>query len=176
MNRVSAVFMAALIFAGSASLAQTQLVLLNGEKVMARFAEGQAISYKLKKSKGFVVGYIARINEFSFVTSYDTVPFSKIESVSLTGGNALKYRRTSFLNLIGSALLTAGVVYFAADEINSELVHGYGFDSDRAAWEPAVILAGSGIILRLIRKRSQRLRYPARLLQAPPGSPFWRPE
>ncbi len=169
MKAIRAILIVLFSAFAAGSWAQTQLVLLNGEKVLARFGEGQAFSYKLKKSKGFAIGYIVKVNEFSVVTSYDTIPFSAIDRISLTGGNALRYQRTSFLNLLGSALLYAGVVYFAVDEVNSEVVHGYGFDSDRAVWEPALILAGSGIILRLIRKKSQRLKYPAKLLSAPPG-------
>jgi hypothetical protein len=160
-----------LFFAASAlrGWAQTQLVLLHGDRVLARYSPGQAFTYKLKKTKGFLVSYIIEVREFSVVTSYDTIPFSKIERIGLTG------RNQSFLNHLGYALFIVGVGYFAVDEINSLLVEGYGFDNDPNVWEPALILATSGVILRLIRKKSQRLIYPAKLLAAPPGSPFYRP-
>jgi hypothetical protein len=152
------------------SKAQTQLVVLKKEKVLARYSEGQAITYRAKKSREYVITLIVKVQEFSLITAFDTIPFSSIERVKLKG------RNTTLLNLVGGAVFYAGIGYYVLDEVNEIVIHGNGYDNDPAVWKPALIMVVSGWILKSIKKRSQKNIYPGKLLAAPPGSPFYLQE
>jgi hypothetical protein len=149
--------------------AQEQLVLLYHEKELARFKEGSVITYKLKKSKDYMTSLILEIREFTIITSFDTIPFNKIERVSLKG-----FPHKGLTSLFGTFFMAAGAGYFAIDQVNSVIVHGTGYDNDPAVLKPSLILVGGGFIMRQLYKRSQRIRYPGRLLMVTRGMPFYK--
>ena len=149
------------------SMGQNQLVLFYRGKVLARFSYGDDFTYKLKKSKKFKKSFITDVREFSVVTFNDTIPFSKIDRVSLKG---IPQKRS----LLSKFLITAGVAYFALDEVNNIIVQGNKPDLDPVVWKPALVLVSTGYALTLLHKRSQRIRHPAKLVAAPRGSPFYK--
>jgi hypothetical protein len=150
------------------SFGQTQLVLLNREKILLRFTEGDDISFKKKSSKDYTHTFITEIKPFAIITYNDTVPFSSIESVSLKGNTIPKF------SLLSKFLITAGVLYFAIDQVNNIIVQGNKPDLPKSVWVPSVALVGTGLVLKLFRKRTQPLRYPARLMAVDRGSPFFQ--
>jgi hypothetical protein len=164
----SALFLSLYAIAQPPVVSTTQLVLLNRERILARYKPGMVITYKLKHYPEFVTSLIIEIRDFSIVTSFDTIPFEKISRISLKG-----QPHKGITSLFGSLFFAAGIAYFAVDQINSVIVHGAGYDNDPSVWQPALIMVGTGLILKQIYKRSQRIRYPAKLLAVKPGSHFY---
>jgi hypothetical protein len=165
--RLNVVIAIVLFFVTSRVEAQTQLVLLNKERVLARFSYGDDFIYKRKRAKHYTTSAIASVREFSVITFSDTIPFSAIERVSLKG-----HQRK--LPLVSEFLIKGGVLYFIIDELNNIVVQGQKPDLEPSVWKPALIMVASGFIIKLIRKESQRIRYPAKLIAAERGSKFYK--
>jgi len=151
------------------SLGQTQLVLLNREKVVLRFGYGDDFTYKLKKSTHYTRGVMLGATEFAVITFNDTIPFLSIERVSLKG-----HSQRHLPTLISKFLITAGIAYFTIDQFNHAIVQGQKPDLEPTVWKPSLVLVASGYALKLVRKRSQRIRFPAKLLAVERGSPFYK--
>lgn len=151
------------------SLGQTQLVLFNKEKVVARFEYGDDFTYKLKKSTRFTHGVMLGATEFAVITFNDTIPFASIERISLKG-----HGQRNLLTLVSKFLITAGIAYFVIDQFNNVVVQGQKPDLEPTVWKPSLVLVASGYALKLARKRSQRVRFPAKLLAVERGSPFYK--
>lgn len=166
--QVKAVLVFLLLFPFLSSLGQNQLVLLSRERVLARFTYGDDFTYKLKNSKHYKSSFITVVNEFSIVTFNDTILFSAIDRISLKGHPQKRFR------LISQFLITAGVAYFALDQVNNILIKGNKPDLEPTVWKPSLVLVTAGCVLKLLHKRSQRIRYPARLLAAGRGSLFYK--
>ena len=161
----------AILFLGISflSLGQTQLVLINRDKVAARFGYGDDFTYKLKKSKRFTYGVMLGATEFGVITFNDTIPFTSIERVSLKG-----HSQRNLLTLVSKFLITAGIVYFTLDQFNHVIVQGQKPDLEPTVWKPSLVLVATGYALKFTRKRSQRIRFPAKLIAVERGSPFYK--
>jgi hypothetical protein len=151
------------------SLGQTQLVLLNKEKVVLRLGYGDDFTYKLKKATHYTQGVMLGATEFAVITFNDTIPFSSIERVSLKG-----HSQRNFITLVSKFLITAGIAYFAIDQFNHVIVQGQKPDLEPTVWKPSLVLVASGYALKLVRRRSQRIRFPAKLLTVERGSMFYK--
>jgi len=151
------------------SVGQTQLVLLNKEKVLLRVGYGDDFTYKLKKSTRYTHGVMLGATEFAVITFNDTIPFTSIERVSLKG-----HSQRHFPALISKFLITAGIAYFTIDQFNNVIVQGQKPDLEPTVWKPSLVLVASGYALTLVRKRSQRIRFPAKLIAVERGSPFYK--
>jgi hypothetical protein len=158
-----------LLSASFLSLGQTQLVLLNKEKLVARIGYGDDFTYKLKKSTHFTHGVMLGATEFAVITFNDTIPFSSIERVSLKG-----HVQRNGLTLLSKFLITAGMAYFVLDQVNHVIVQGQKADLEPTVWKPSLILVASGYALKWTHKKSQRIRFPAKLLTVERGSPFYK--
>src|SRR5580765_2378304 len=101
------------------SLGQTQLVLVNRDKVLARFGYGDDFIYKLKKSTRYTHGVMLGATEFGVIAFNDTIPFTSIERVSLKG-----HGQSNLLTLVSKFLITAGIAYFTIDQFNNIVVQG----------------------------------------------------
>ena len=150
---------------------EKQLVLLRHETVMQRYKPGSVIIYKLKHTQGYMTSLILDIQEFSIITSFDTIAFNEIERVSLKGSH-----HPTLTGLFGSFFMLGGIGYFAVDQLNSAVVHGNGYDNDPAVWKPALILVGGGLLLKQLHKRSLLLHYPVKLFATEPGKVFYQSE
>ncbi len=158
-----------LLSASFLSVGQTQLVLFNKEKLLVRFGYGDDFTYKLKKSTHFTHGVMLGATEFAVITFNDTIPFSSIERVSLKG-----HSQRHLPTLLSKFLITAGVAYFVIDQFNNVVVQGQKPDLEPTVWRPSLVLVASGYALKLARRRSQRIRFPAKLLTVERGSPFYK--
>jgi hypothetical protein len=161
--------LALVLFVANASLAQNQLVLLKGEKVLARYKEGDDITYKLKKQLHYKTGYLVTIEDFFMVVSNDTIPFITIDKVDLK-----RKTYSTRINVIGTFLSTIGFGYYAIDQFNSIVVKKQGFDEDAAAWKPAAIMLGAGLPMMLIKKKKHHVGWKYKLRAEAPGSPFYK--
>jgi len=160
---------AVVFFVTKGSLAQNQLVLLKGEKVLARYKEGDDITYKLKKQAHYKTGYLVTIEDFFIVVSRDTIPYITIDKVDLKSKTY-----STKLNVVGTFLCTVGFGYYAIDQFNSIVVKKQGFDEDAAAWKPAAIMLGAGLPLMLIKKKKHHVGWKYKLRAESPGSPFYK--
>ncbi len=151
------------------SIGQTQLVLLNKERVVIRFGYGDDFTYMRKKSKHFTHGVMLGATEFAVITFNDTIPFSSIERVDLKG-----HGQRHFPTLLSKFLITAGIGYFVLDQFNHVIVQGQKPDWEPTVWKPSLVLVASGFALKLTRRRSQRIRFPAKLLAVERGSMFYK--
>lgn len=165
--RLIATLVFLLHFPSLISLGQDQLILFKREKVLARFSYGDDFIYKLKKSTHYTAGFITQVREFSVITFNDTILFTAIDRVSLKG-------HPQKPPLISSFLIALGLGYFLLDQANNILVQGNKADLEAKVWKPSLILLCTGYAMRLIHKRSQRIRYPAKLLRAERGSRFYK--
>jgi hypothetical protein len=148
------------------SKGQSQLVVLSKEKVVARFSIGDDFIYKRRGSDKYTKAFITDLHEFDVVTFNDTVKFSAIERVSLKGQPRKK-------NVLSKFLITAGLAYFVLDQVNNVIVHGQKPDMEPSVWKPALAMVAAGYAIHFIRKGSQEIRYPARLMTVSPGSHFY---
>lgn len=148
------------------SYAQSQLLILKKEKVLLRLVPGDIIRYRLKGEKQHRRSYINQLFDTAVRIHDDTISFWKIDRVY--------FKQHKFVNVIGGLLTVAGVGFFVIDEINVTVVQGNKPYVDRGVAKSAITLVVIGAPLMLIKKKSQRIRYPVRLLTARPGSPFFK--
>lgn len=152
--------------AGFQAAAQKQLVLLKNQDVILRLEPGDDIVFKLKTRPAVTSTYVNNIFNSSFKTHSDTIRFGDIER--------LYFRRTTFGNRMGQRLVTLGAGLFLIDQINVGLIQGGGFSLDSRVSRITLTSIGLGLPLMLIRKKSQRLVHPYRLLTVEKGSPFYK--
>ncbi len=150
------------------SWAQKQLVLLKNERVILRLHPGDDIVYKLKNSNDKQASYINNLFDAEVVVHDETVPLHEIER--------LYFKQTKFYNVIGGALVTAGVGIFLIDQANEVIVQGNKPSLDKRVTNISLSSLAVGLPMLFIKKKSQRIRHPYRLLTVTKGSPFYQPE
>jgi hypothetical protein len=156
-----------LLFAGSACC-QKQLILFKKEKVLLRLYPGDDFIYKLRGSKTIKRTYVNNISDTSVVTHNDTIPFHTIERIY--------FKQHKFYNLVGNALVIFGAGLFLIDQINVVIVNGQSPSLDNRVSSLSLASLAAGIPMMLIKKKSQKLKYPARLMMIGKGSAFYRPD
>lgn len=151
--------------ASTRAVAQSQLVLLKGQRVILRMVPGDDFVFKRKGRPGVITTYINNLSDTAVVTHSDTIPFHQIER--------LYFVRTRFYNKIGYGLVVGGAGYFLIDQFNTVVVRGESFSLDDRVTRTSVGAVAVGIPLLLIKKKSQKIAFPYRLLEAREGSPFY---
>jgi len=155
-------------FLSFASHAQKQLLLFKGERVVLRLYPGDDIVYRLKGSKTIKRTYVNNLSDTAVVTHRDTVAFASIDR--------LYFRQSGFHNTVGTLLVAGGVGYFFIDQVNQVVVQGNEFSTDNSVTRVSVGALAAGLPMMLIHKKSQRLRYPYKLMMVDKGSVFYRPD
>ena len=148
--------------------AQKQLVLLKREKVLLRLNYGDDFNYRLKGSDITRYSYVNNLYDTAVLAHKDVVPFHKIDKVY--------FEHSSFGNRFGTFLVIGGVGYFLIDQFNTVIVHGEKATIDENVAVTSAVLAGVGLPLMLIKKKSQRIGGKYRLLVVEEGSPFYQRE
>ena len=124
--------------------AQKQLVLVHGGKVTARYAEGAYVHLILKNGL-HKEGRLIELQEFSVITSSDTILFNKIKKMGIPKGE-----RRGRVSKLGTLLMTIGVLYFGIDQLNSSL--GYNPKGiDQGVLKTSVALTATGAALFFVR-------------------------
>lgn len=150
-------------------LAQPQLVLTKGEKVMLRLYPGDEITVSLKTAKKRKIkSYINSLSDSGVLLHTTHVPFQNIERIY--------YKRSSFQQVIGGLLVTGGVGYFMIDQINVVLVNGEKANLDERVTIPSLVMVGTGLPLLLLRKKYQTIGRRYRLRMVEKGSAFYKPD
>ena len=134
---------------------------------MLRLNFGDPIVFKLKGDKQIKRSYLNNVYDTAFKVHLDTIPFKKVDRIY--------FRQPTYWNTAGGLLVTAGVGYLAIDQLNEVLVFGNDFNLDDGVVKSSAVLVGVGLPMLLIKKKSQKIKFPVRLVMAPKGSPFYVP-
>lgn len=157
-----------LVFLSSNSFGQKQLVVLKREDVLLRLYPGDELVYRLKGSKSVRTTYVNNISDTSVVTHRDTIPFNRIDR--------LYFRQHRFYNTVGAALVIFGGGLFLIDQVNVVLVNGQSPNLDDNVTRISVASLAVGLPMMLLKKKSQKVRHPIRLMMVEKGSAFYRPD
>jgi hypothetical protein len=145
------------------ALAQKQVIFILHGDVVARYSEGEIFKCKLKNGQK-KSGFIIELNEFSMITSSDTIEFRSIAKIKGIPQPKWKQR-------VGGLMMIVGFGYVALDQLNVAL--GYnppGFDD--ADWN-AVKLGAVGALVLLIKPQFQRIRPGTSIRTIDYHSPFY---
>jgi hypothetical protein len=161
------IFLSILLFTAcvQSALAQKQMIVQKNERVLTAFWLGEPIHYKLRSGEKRT-GFIRRIEDYYFIADKDSVLYMNVKSI--------RFNRTTFLNVAGTALVTAGVAYLLIDQFNSVVVNGDGFDVPREVWLPTAILIGTGLPLKYIKRRYQPVGRRFKVRPVDKSSPFYQ--
>ena len=154
-----------LTVAFSEATAQKQLVFIQHGTVVARFSEGSNFKCVLK-NKTRKSGFIVELNDFSMITSNDTIRFQSIAKL-----DSRSQHRTTVNSGLGGLLFLGGLGYLAVDQINKAL--GYASGGFDQADRNAVIIAGVGAAILFVRPRYQRLKPGTVIRTVDYRSPFY---
>jgi hypothetical protein len=154
-----------LIFATNFGLAQKQLVLLSGEKIMLRLNPGDEFIISLKGEKQKINSYINNLFDTAVVLHKTIVPLHKIDKVY--------FKHSAFINRFGKFLVVGGVAYFVIDQFNTVVVRGDDASLDESVTAVSATMVAVGLPMMLIKKRYQKLGRRYRLIVVEEGSPFY---
>ncbi len=150
------------------SMAQKQLVLLKGEKVLLRLYPGDEIRLKVKGRDTPVKSYVNNLFDGRVMLHRDTIPFSQIERVY--------FRRPLRINILGGAMVLGGTMLFGIDQLNQSAIQDNEATLDRGVTTASIALVAVGLPMLLWKKKSQKLNYKYRLLTVREGSAFYQPD
>lgn len=165
---VAAILFCFLIGCSGVVQGQKQLILLKREKVLLRLYPGDEFIYREKGSRTKRTTYVNNISDTAVVTHRDTVPFHTIDRIY--------FRQQKFYNTVGTVLVIFGAGLFLIDQINVTLVQGEKPSLDNRVSAISLSSLAAGLPLMLIRKHSQKMGYPHRLMMVDKGSVFYRPD
>ena len=157
-----------IVLSAGAARCQKQLLLLKREEVLLRLYPGDEFIYRLKGSKTIPTTYVNNISDTAVVTHRDTIAFHRIDR--------LYFPQHRFYNTVGTALVIFGAGLFVIDQINVVLVNKESPDLDDNVTALSVSSLAVGLPLMLVKKKSQKVRYPTRLMMVEKGSGFYRPD
>jgi hypothetical protein len=161
-------FVLALIFCAGCcfqACSQKQLLLLKRGKIIHVYQPGETIRLKMKGDDNITRSYVNNILEYAVVLHQDTIPFIKIERLYIS--------EPSVINKIGGMLTVGGGGLFAIDQVN-QLIQGNGLNLDQDISTVSLVSVGVGLPMMLIRKKSQKLRYPYKLFMVKQGDPLYQ--
>jgi hypothetical protein len=156
-----AVWMYALNF----SHGQRQLLLIKGEKVLARFNPGDEFVISLKGDKKKINSYVNNLFDTAVLLHRTLVPIHKIDKVY--------FKQSGLVNLVGKFLVVAGVAYFLIDQFNVIVVDGNEASLNDNVTNTSVALVAVGLPMALIKKKYRRIRGRIRLMVVNETSPFY---
>ena len=150
------------------ALSQRQLILMSGDKLLFRFKEGSKFHSRLTGQKQEHWGFLVEINEFSVITSQDTIQLKKIRKVLLPG--------KPFVHKMGKTLLTVGAGLFVMDQINNSVILKNKPSLEAKIWIPSVIMLSTGLPLLLVNKNWKKVGRGVRLISVGRDSRFYLAE
>lgn len=145
--------------------AQKQLLVLKRGKVIHVYRPGETIRLKRKDDENVTRSYVNNIFDYAVVLHQDTIPFQQIERLYIN--------EPSVMNKVGGMLVVGGGGLLAIDQVN-QLIQGNGLNLDHDISAVSLACVGVGLPMMLIRKKSQRLRYPYRLMMVKLGDPLYQ--
>ncbi|GHM99500.1 hypothetical protein WSM22_09900 [Cytophagales bacterium WSM2-2] len=105
-----------LVFVSLSSFSQKQLVIMKNGKVVARFTEGEYVRFVLRNHR-HAEGHIVELENFSMITSNDTVKFKDILKV-----NIKKHRAGGrWSRGVGGTFFIGGLFFLAIGQANAAI-------------------------------------------------------
>ena len=153
------------MYALNFSHAQKQLLLIKGEKVLARFNPGDEFVISLKGEKKKLRSYVNNLFDTAVLVHRTVIPIHKIDKVY--------FKQSGLVNLIGKFLVVAGVAYFLIDQFNVIVVDGNEATLNDNVTNTSVALVAVGLPMVLIKKKYRRIHGRTRLMVVNETSPFY---
>lgn len=136
---------------GSISVAQAQthqLVVLKRDRILARFYEGDMMRFAIYPEKKFRYDRIVAFTDTTIITTQDTILYYTLSKIDLRnkldGGLNLK--------VIGTTLITAGIILPLGDWINVDLIQNDDYSFDRGIGTTSAVLIGTGAAMIALNK------------------------
>jgi hypothetical protein len=155
------------IISGSA-FGQRQVVLMAGDDVVHRFKKGDTFRTVLKGDKAEQWGFLVEIDEFSVITSQDTVDIQKIKKVLLPGKPKI--------HRFGKKLVTAGIGLFIIDQLNYAVIQGNDPSIDSGVTKASIALVTIGVPMVFIKKNWAKPKGRLKLISVGRDSRFYEPD
>jgi hypothetical protein len=165
VNHLRLLTLTLLLLATSLGVAQKQLVLLSGEKVILRLNPGDEFIISLKGDKRKINSYINNLFDTAVMVHKTLIPFHKIDRIY--------FKHSAFVNRFGKLLVFGGVAYFLIDQFNTVIVQGDKASLDEGVTTVSAGMVAVGLPMMLIKKRYQRVGRKYRLMVVEEGSPFY---
>lgn len=154
-------------FAGGAQ-GQKQLIVLKRQDVLLRLYPGDEFIYRAKDQRRVITTYVNNLTPTAVITHRDTVPFHTIDRIY--------FKQHRFYNTVGAGLVIFGAGLFVIDQANVVLVNKQSPSLDSRVSTLSLGSLAVGLPLAFIKKKSQKIRYPTRLMTVEKGSGFYRPD
>lgn len=156
---------ALLVLAEKFCYCQKQLLLVRGEKVMARFNAGDEFVISLKGNKAKMKSYVNNLFDTAVLVHRTLVPLHKIDKIY--------FKRSGLVNLIGKFLVAGGVGYFLIDQFNVIVVDGNKASLDDNVTAVSATMVAVGLPMLLIKKTSHRIGRRIKVMVVDERSPFY---
>jgi hypothetical protein len=164
-NRILTLFLLVMGLTCADALAQRQLVLMSGDEVIHRFTKGETFRTRTKDSKAEFWGFLVEIDEFSVITSRDTLSLRDVRKV-LVPGKPIAHR-------MGVKLIKMGVGLFIIDQVNHTLIQHQKMDVDGGVAKASIALTTAGIPLLFFKKNWKKVKGTMRLMSVGRESRFY---
>jgi hypothetical protein len=146
---------------------QRQVILMAGDEVVHRFKKGDSFRVKLVDNKTEYWGFLTEINEFSVITSRDTIGIRKIRKVLLPGKPKI--------HRLGIKLITAGVGLFIIDQLNYGVLQGNDPNIDSGVAIASIAIVTAAVPMALTKKNWAKPKGRLRLISVGRDSRFYEP-
>jgi hypothetical protein len=144
---------------------QRQVILMAGDEVVHRFKKGDPFRVKLANDKTEHWGFLVEINEFSVITSRDTISIRKIKKVLLPG----KPR----IHSLGKKLVTAGIGLLIIDQLNYAVLQGNDPSIDSGVAKASIAIVAVGLPMALTKKNWAKPKGRLKLISVGRDSRFY---
>ena len=168
MNLLRFLLIVSLIGLAGAAQGQKQLIVLKRENVLLRLYPGDEFIYRLKGSRIIRTTYVNNLFQDAVVTHRDTIRFNEIDRIY--------FKQHKFYNTVGSGLVIFGAGLFIIDQLNTVVVQKQSPSLDDHVSTLSLGSLAVGLPMAFIKKKSQKIRYPTRVMTVEPGSGFYRPD
>jgi hypothetical protein len=155
-----------LLLACLPGLGQRQLTLIRGDVLIHRFQVGDNFHCILNDNKGEHWGFLVEVNEFSIITSQDTINLKDIRRV-------LEPDKKPVINIVGQWLVKVGLFYFLIDQFNNTVVHQNSPRLEPYVWKPAAVLVATGLPMLLFRKKWKKISGRVKLISIDKDSRYY---
>ncbi len=149
------------------TVAQRQLVVVSGDKVIQRFRVGESFRSKWIGDRVEHWGLIQEINEFGLITSQDTIQTKDIRKVLVRG--------TPFIKKTGITLIKVGLLFFVADQFNSAVIQ-HNPAVDKSVLTISAAMVGTGLPMLFFKRRWKKIGKNYRLKSIDQDSRLYDPD
>ena len=149
-----------LFFAGQEIFAQSYLVLRKkGSQRKYEYFPGNEFIYKMRGMDEFFRDRITDFADSTIILENNILRINQIVEVDIRNA---KSNRPDILRSAESILPVAGILFFVIDFVNYAWIDGKDYEFDRGVNTASAIMVGTGLGLKLVRKKFFKLNKPNR--------------